>query len=192
MLKFFVVHRGSNNILGVLDQQPEHVPDGYEIVKYNGYVPIRYLECKNGSIVPNQGAPSQDPELEQLRAQAIRAITDTAARLLQQAKADCSFNIPSYHDLFEEKVQQSLDYITTPSEDTAKFPLLNSESVATGISINEVARMILFKKSNWIAAVSKIDQLLLRGQFAIANVNNQQQIQTIKNQILTELLSMSS
>jgi hypothetical protein len=191
MIKFFIVEKSTNKILTVLDQLPEHLPDGYQALRYTGYVPLKYLECKEGAIIPKLNAPPQNEVLETNRTQAAKMVTDTAARLIQQAKSQYTFNIPGYDAIFEEKVAQAIDFMTTKGSDINKFPLLRSESKALGITGEDVARDVLYKKSQWLSNVSKIDELLIRGNHALANATDRHQVDAIKNQIITELLALN-
>lgn len=163
---YFILDQ-NNNIIAKLDQQPQTLPAGLTWVSYNGFVPVHYLEHRNGTITPTQNVPQQDIALEEAKRQAIKEIMMQAARLFQQIRARYYFNLTGYEEVFKEKVDEAIDCLAASNEDASKFPLLKSESDVLGISVIDVAKTILQRRARFIQQTAQIDQLMNQVQFDI-------------------------
>lgn len=188
-MNYFVLD-ADNNIIAKLDQQPQSLPPGLTCISYNGYVPVHYLEHRNGIITATQDVPQQDIALEEAKRQAIKEMMTQAARLFQQMRARYYFNLSGYEEVFKEKVDEAIDCLAAANEDASKFPLLKSESDVLGVSVIDVAKTILQRRANFIKQTAVIDTLMNQVQFDIEASASLAQLKVIRDDGLTKFTSL--
>jgi hypothetical protein len=123
-----------------------------------------------------------------------RGIASTAI----DAKADeirARFATPGKHTIYDKKLQEATAYVAlidgaTPPSDLSAFPYLRSEVGLTAPTPLELAQLWIGMNQAWAQVSALIEEVSLRGKYAVNSAKDQDTINDIVAETLEELDSI--
>lgn len=134
----------------------------------------------------------------------VQSIAEPVIKTVEDTKIDALANIdatagkvrlkyittaPGQSEIYTEKTEEALDYISAiGTVDDSLYPFIVAEANASGITCMEASRLILSKKSQWINAAAKIEEVRRRGKIVVMSTDNIDDIHTVEQDVVSQLL----
>lgn len=139
----------------------------------------------NGTFTnPPPPPPSPLPIIEQYKNDAKKAIDRAAGR----ARAKYITAVPGQEATYLLKATEAETYISNGRpEDTTPYPLMTAEAQVRGISVSEMADLIITTKNAWVQLAAQVEVLRIDGKLQIDNATTHEEVDTIRQITITQL-----
>jgi hypothetical protein len=159
----------------------EHNIDWFEISTTNPQPQVGWrYNRENGSFAP---ATEEVIIYETAKLVAAQAIDEAAGLARKKFVTD----IPGQEELYREKYEQAVDFLTGGQVRYSDYPLLEVESIILDIPLKNIADTIVKRRSTWITKMSAIESLRLFGKHNLVNCTSLAEVNKLKALIVHKL-----
>lgn len=180
MIRYITVK--NNEILQISEKQPSSIPEGVQLLTYEGIEPDEILQYVDGKIIATVEPPIP-VFVKKYQKEKIKEIEQKINDIRSQYMNETSFQT----EVYLEKTQQAIDYLINPQQDISNFPLLNIEVEITGKSGIEIAEKIINKRKQWLSFLTKTEKIRLLTKQQINKCKTKEDIDMIFNQFIVSI-----
>lgn len=175
----------NSEILQILKKKPLFVPEGAQILTYEGPEPDESLRFIDGKIIAivEQSIPIPI-SVEKYQKEKIKEIEEKINNIRLQYVNEMSIQT----EVYLEKTQQAIDFLVNPQQDVNNFPLLSVEIEVTGKPAIEVATNIIEKRKQWLSFLTKTEKIRLIAKRDIVKCRTKKDVDVIFKQLIDSLV----